>query len=589
MNETRSPMLSADVRNASPAHAYAALDAALQRRNLTIDDVVRFLDKTGDELQFHRELLRATLEHLSQGVSVVDNEFRLVSWNRRYIEIFEYPPGLITFGRPIAEVIRFNAERGLIGSHPEIDTDTVVERRIDHMRQGNSYTHERELPNGRVIEIRGKAMPGGGFVTSYSDITAYKQAQHDLETINETLEQRVAERTAELVRANQALSDANQALSEAKLTADRANQAKSRFLASASHDLVQPLNAARLFVSTIDRRRLPDTESRLISQVEDSLTSAESLLGALLDISRLDAVAQELRSEHFPLRNLMQPLSAEFAALARTRGLDFRVVPTDLYVNTDPRLLRRVLQNFLSNAIRYTRSGKVLLGCRRLPGHVRIEVWDTGPGIPEGKQQEIFEEFRRLENQGSNADRGLGLGLAIAERLARLMNHPLGLRSWPGQGSVFSITVPLGDARMVATPMPTGPRVSSDRVAGSLMLCIDNEPAVLAGMQSLLGNWGAEAIGFSDVDSALAFAKSHKRVPDLMLVDYHLDSDRNGIEAVVLLRKHWRRNVPGIIITADHTQAAQSAAESHGMHLLRKPLKPAALRALINRQLSEAS
>lgn len=557
-----------------------ALATALARPNVTVDDILRLLGESSSEFLFNRELLTATLEHLSQGVSVVDSDLKLVAWNRRYVELFEYPPSLIRHGQPIEKVFRYNAQRGLLDSGNS-EPDEAIARRIQHMREGNSYTHERELPNGTVIEIRGNPMPGGGFVTSYSDVTAYKFAQRELQRANETLETRVAERTAELTTANQALL-------EAKAAAERANQAKTRFLASASHDLVQPLNAARLFVASIDRRKLEDTEARLLSQVENSLSSAESLLSTLLDISRLDAAAHELKSEHFQLNRVMAPLAAEFAAFARARGLEFRYVQSRAVVHTDPRLLRRVLQNFLSNAVRYTRRGCVLMGCRRLGGAVRIEVWDTGPGIPPEKQLEIFEEFRRLDDdQQSNTDRGLGLGLAIADRLSRLMDHPLALRSWPGHGSVFSITVPFGDPAQVARSEPKVQRAVNDRVMGLRVLCLDNEPAVLEGMRALLSGWGADVAAFRDAASVAEDFRQTNRVPDLALIDYHLDDGRNGVDVLRQLQNLWGRKVPAIVISADHTLQAVSASDAQRFLFLPKPVKPAALRALMTRAMQQ--
>jgi signal transduction histidine kinase/PAS domain-containing protein len=548
------------------------MDSLLEQRALPIDELVNLLSAKTHQIEFNRTLLRATLEHLSQGVSVVDRNLRLIAWNQGYIDLFKYPAGFITLGRPIEDVIQYNAQRGLLG--PGAFTDKIT-RRIGYMQQGQAYQHERELPDGTVIEIRGNPMPDGGFVTSYLDVTAYKRAQHELEVINETLESRVTERTAEL-------TEANEALQEAKLEAERANQAKTRFLASASHDLVQPLNAARLFVSAIDRRGLNETTERLIGQVESSLTAAESLLGALLDITRLDAAAQELRSEHVELSRVLGPLAAEFSVLARARGLEFRVVPSHAIVHTDPRLLRRVLQNFLSNAVRYTRKGRVLIGCRRQRGALRIEVWDTGPGIPPDKQTEIFEEFRRLDSQ-DGVERGLGLGLAIAERLARLLDHPLGLRSCVGKGSAFSITVPLGDPKQVVAAQPTVIRRGADGISDARVLCLDNEPAVLGGMEALLSGWGCKVIAVRDEEAALRHYREHGQVPDLALVDYHLDEGIDGIDTLEKLKAVWGVNVPGIVITADHTQQAKQHAEQRGYALLPKPVKPAGLRALMGR------
>ncbi len=556
--------------------ARLVLASALRGRDLQFEDVIRLLDETSHEIQFNRELLRAALENLPQGVSVVDKDLRLVAWNRRYVELFDYPPGLILIGRPIEDVLRFNVDRGLIAPRAgEGDPQAQVSRRLAFMRDGHAYTHERALPNGRVIETRGQAMPGGGYVTSYSDVTVYTATQRQLREINETLETRVAERTA--------------AADEAKRAAERADQAKSRFLASASHDLVQPLNAARLFVASIDADSLPAEAALRVRQVGDSLTAAESLLGALLDISRLDAASQELSCEHVELARVLDPLAAEFAALAQSRGLDFRRVPSRAVVYTDPRLLRRVLQNFLSNAVRYTRSGRVLIGCRRAGTALRIEVWDTGPGIAPALQQAVFEEFRRLDTEAAGGERGLGLGLAIAERLARLLGHPLGLRSWPGRGSVFTITVPLGSRSAIAAPMRLAQRHRQDRLAGARVLVLDNEPAVLDGMRALLSGWGCEVFGARDLAEARADYGARRVIPDLALIDFHLDPDgadqTTGIDVMQQLRGLWKAEVAGIVITADHTAAARAAAAAEGYTLLPKPVRPAALRALMSRVL----
>jgi len=559
------------------ASARLILASTLRGRDMQPEDVVRLLDETSHVIQFNRELLRAALEHLPQGISVVDRELRLVAWNQRYIELLDYPEGLIVVGRPIEEVFRYNGSRGLLRSG-EGDTEEMIARRLAHMREGHAYTRERELPNGTVIETRGNPMPGGGFVTSYFEVTAYKRAQRELQQVNETLESRVAERTRELTALNAALA-------EASIAAQRANQAKTRFLAAASHDLVQPLNAARLFVSSVDRQGLRQPAEALIGQVENSLAAAESLLASLLDISRLDAGAQEAHLEHFEIRHVLEPLAAEFGALARTRGLQLRAVPSGAVVLSDPRMLRRVLQNFLSNAVRYTRSGRILLGCRWVEGSLRIEVWDTGLGIAEDKQREIFEEFHRLEPQDAGGERGLGLGLAIVERIAQRLGHPLSLRSRPGRGSVFSITVPLGQAARIAPAPPRESRRGSDRIAGATVFCVDNEPAVLAAMQALLGNWGCPVIAARDREAALLAARQ-QQAPELLLMDYHLDGAVNGIELAEELLRCWGSDVPVLVITADHTLQARVAAAERGFTLLPKPVKPAALRALMGSLLS---
>jgi len=392
------------------------------------------------------------------------------------------------------------------------------------------------------------------------------------------LESRVADRTREL-------TSLNEALVEAKADAERANFSKTRFLASASHDLAQPITAARLFMSSVERAALPTPAGALVEQAESALTTAETLLTGLLDISRLDAGAEEVRTMHFELATLLEPLAAEFQVLARSRGLILRRAPCHHVVYSDLRLLRRVLQNFLSNAVRYTSKGRVLIGARRDGAALRIEVWDTGPGIAPERHAEIFEEFRRIEVRDAIGERGLGLGLAIADRTARLLHHPLSLRSQPGFGSVFAITVPIG-SRAALSSAPVARAHGPDRVAGSTVVCLENDPAVLSGIESLLGEWGCNVIAVRDRQAAFDRLENGTAAPDLMLIDYHLDGEESGISVAQELRSRWSVDVPGIVITADHTQRAKQAAAMQGYQVLRKPIKPAALRALMNRMLA---
>jgi PAS domain S-box-containing protein len=556
--------------------ARLVLGTTLRGRDMQPEDVVRLLDETSHAIQFNRELLRAALENLSQGVSVVDANLCLVAWNQRYERLFGYPPGMVVVGRPIEDLIRYNATRGWVVS---ADVDAAVARRLEFMRAGKAHSHERELPNGTVLEILGNPMPGGGFVTSYSDVTAYKRAQRALQESNETLEYRVMQRTRELTALNAELA-------EAKIAAERANEAKTRFLAAASHDLVQPMTAARLFISSVDHGELGKGGAPLVCQAEAALVAAENLLGALLDISRLDAGAQEAHVEHFPLSQVVGPLAAEFTVIARDRGLELRTANCDHVVASDPQLLRRVLQNFLSNSMRYTQRGHVLLGCRRRGGVLRIEVWDSGRGIPEDKQREIFEEFRRLDDYDDDQERGLGLGLAIADRIAKMLKHPLSVRSWPGHGSVFAISVPIGDPGRVSLPRSAPVDLSEDRLVGRRVLCMENEPAVLAGIEALLSSWGCHTVAVRDRESAMSWVRKGGVAPDILLVDFHLDRGESGLELAEQIQELWGSRVPSIVITADHTQGAQTAANARGCRILRKPVKPAALRAVMNSMLA---
>jgi Na+/proline symporter/signal transduction histidine kinase len=552
----------------------AVVKAAIEGRDMQLEDVVRIADEASEVLQFNRALLQGAIENITQGISVVDQSLRLVAWNDRYLELFNYPEGLISVGRPIADIIRYNAERGLLGPG---EAEVHVARRLHWMRQGRAHTSERLFPNGRVIELIGNPMPGGGFVMSFTDITAFREAEHALKGANESLELRVAERTREL-------SQLNTALTEAKAHAEAANQSKTRFLAAVSHDLMQPMNAARLFSAALlhANENIPDEAQKLIQHLDSSLRSAEDLISDLLDISRLENGKFTPTIAPFPLNNLFDTLGAEFKALAQEQGLSFRVRGSQLRIASDAKLLRRVLQNFLTNAFRYAK-GPILLGVRRKEGHLSLEVWDRGPGIPEDKRQVIFEEFKRLDSHQTRAEKGLGLGLAIADGLCRVLGHTLQVRSWPGKGSVFSVTVPLARTQTLTHTAIVEPKRAS--LNGTQVLCIDNEDSILIGMNSLLSRWGCQVWTARNREECQTLLDDGIR-PHLALVDYHLDHGETGTELMAWLRTQLGEPVPGVLISADGRPELIAQVHAAGLEYLAKPVKPAALRALLSRHVS---
>jgi signal transduction histidine kinase/CheY-like chemotaxis protein len=483
--------------------------------------------------------------------------------------LYNYPDGLISVGRPIADNIRYNAERGLCGPG---EAEVHVARRLHWMRQGRAHTSERLFPNGRVIELIGNPMPGGGFVMSFTDITAFREAAQALTEANEGLEQRVAERTREL-------SQLNLALTEAKSTAESAYQSKTRFLAAVSHDLMQPLKAARLFSAALSHQHdgLPGEARQLVQHLDSSLRSAEDLITDLLDISRLENGKINPDRKPFALNDLFDTLGAEFTALAQEQGLKFRVRGSRLRVDSDIKLLRRVLQNFLTNAFRYAK-GPVLLGVRRRDGELCLEVWDRGPGIAEDKQQVIFEEFKRLDSHQTRAEKGLGLGLAIADGLCRVLGHTLRVRSWPGRGSVFSVSVPLASTQVVAPTVVVEP--NGHLPSGAQVLCVDNEDSILIGMDSLLTRWGCRVWTARNREECERWLTQGGR-PQLALVDFHLDDG----EVMAWLRTRMGEPVPGVVISADGRPETVAQVHAAGLDYLAKPVKPAALRALLSRHL----
>ena len=553
----------------------AVVKAAIEGREMQVEDVVRIVDEASEVLQFNRALLQGAIENITQGISVVDQSLRLVAWNHRYIELFNYPDGQVYVGRPVAELIRFNAERGLLGGG---NIEEHVSKRLYWMRQGTAHTSERLFPNGRVIELIGNPMPGGGFVMSFTDITEFREAERALKEANEGLEQRVAARTFEL-------SQLNQALTEAKGVAEAANQSKTRFLAAVSHDLMQPLNAARLFSAALSHQddALPADARELVRHLDSSLRSAEDLISDLLDISRLENGRITPDRHAFVLNNLFDTLGAEFKVLAAEHGVDFRLRGSRLRVDSDIKLLRRILQNFLTNAFRYAK-GRVLLGVRRQGQHLRLEVWDRGPGIPEDKRKVIFEEFKRLDSHQTRAEKGLGLGLAIADGLCRVLGHQLEVRSWPGKGSVFSVTIPLA---LHAEPpvLVSQPEQHGEALAGIQVLCIDNEDSILAGMHSLLSRWGCQVWTARNRLECEHLLSENVR-PQLALVDFHLDDGETGTELMAWLRTRLGEPLPGVVISADGRPELIAQVHAAGLDFLPKPVKPAALRALLSRHLA---
>ncbi|TDK28413.1 response regulator [Luteimonas aestuarii] len=539
------------------ASARLLLDAARRDAGPDLDTVAAIVGEASQDLRFNQRLLEAALENMSQGISVVDSELRLVAWNTRYAQLFDLTPDMLRVGMPVEQLVRRNLRQGLIGA---VDIEHESTKRLRHMRAGTPYLAERRFPNGTVVEIRGNPMPNGGFVATFTDVTAFRDAEVELKRSNETLEQRVAERTA--------------SLDQARREAERANDAKSRFLAAVGHDLLQPLHAAQLFTDGLSQQ-LDAPRRASLQQVRGALDSTTDLLMGLFDMSRLEAGGLVPQPRDFPLADVLEPLASEFGALAAERGLAFRHVATQAWVHGDPQLLRRVLQNFLANAVRYTSSGGVLLGVRREGGAMRIEVHDTGPGIEASQQSVIFEEFRRGEGVPGQ---GLGLGLAIADRIARLMQAPLALRSAMGRGTVFSLRLP-----RAAGPVRGEANAAKPGLKGLRVLLVDNDPAALAAMHTLLQGWGCMVDAVGDGEAALRAMTRHAAA--LWLFDYHLDAGDTGIALRGRLAERFGPR-PTLVLSADDSGEVRRAALDEGLSLLQKPVRPLALKSVLDRLLA---
>ncbi len=511
--------------------------------------------------------LSPSLEHLPQGVVIIDADLNLVAWNSRYVELFRYPAELMRVGHPIEDLLRHNARRGLLGSGP---VEGAIQRRLQHLRSGKPHLHESAKGDGTVLEIRGNPLPGGGFVTSYADITSYKNAARELRSLADTLEKRIAERTRDL--------DA------AKQEAERANRYKTRFVNAAVHDLLQPLNAARMYTSLLPGH-LHDAAGRQVAHsIDQALASQDAILTSLLDIARMESGQLEVHVRDFALNALLEVVQNNFGMQAESEGLTLRCLPTHYVVHSDEALLRRILQNFVSNAIRYTRKGRIVVGCRRVGQQLRIEVHDQGPGIPESLQQEVFEEFRRLD-EGHADDRGTGLGLAIVERLGRLLGHEIGLRSQLGKGSVFWVTVPLGDAAALAPP-PVPSHVQQPDTGplhGACAWYVEDDPSTRAATCALLQRWGCQLPFAGGAPEALAEA-APGNAPQLVLLDVHLGAFY-GPDVYTQLCERWGSAPPVILLTAERDATLRRQAAERGWGFLAKPVRPPALRALMSQTL----
>ncbi|MCC5977655.1 MAG: hybrid sensor histidine kinase/response regulator [Salinarimonas sp.] len=553
------------------ASARLALSLVLKRRNVSTQDALKLLDDASAAIQYNRDLLQHALDHARQGITVLDSDLHLLCWNQAFVDLYELPPEFVRVGISLGEIVRFNAARGAYGPGT---MDEQIAARIDSFIHETEPVRLRLYPNERVIEIRTNPLPDGGFVTTYTDVTEAVAAEEARARVAEELERRVRERTEELTRLNEALT-------HAKAEAESANVSKTQFLAAASHDILQPLNAARLYATALVERDRKEGAAELAENVNASLDAVEEILTALLDISRLDSGALKPEIEVFRLDTFLQQLMREFEPSANAKGLRLRVVTPAISVRSDRKLLRRLVQNLISNAIKYTPSGRILVGARRHAEAVALQVHDTGLGIPASKQRLIFREFKRLD-QGAQIAQGLGLGLSIVERIARVLEHPLNLVSHPGRGSCFSVTLPRA-ASIPLGAVPEAPvRTASAGLDGLRVLAIDNEPAILAGMRELLGGWGCEVFGAHGLAEAQALLRGGEFAPDVVIADYHLDQG-DGIEAILALRWHLGADLPAVLLTADRSPRVREDAAAKGIQLLNKPLKPAALRALLTR------
>ena len=564
------------------------MKAASTSERMPLEDVVSIVDEANEMFRFNRELLQSGVENIEQGISVVDADMRLVAWNQRYIQLLDYPEGFVQAGLPIETLLNFNISRGIIAGGA--NNDQMIAKRIAHMKNGDSHHFERKMPNGMVLEIRGQSMPAGGFVSTFSDITAHIEAEKALQKANENLEKRVESRTQELQKA--------------KAEAEAAYSSKSRFLAAASHDLMQPFNALSLFTSMLKNKVQGEELTALAEHIDDSLNVVEALLSDLVEISRLDSSSEKIDKSHFALDDLLSPLNNEFTALATQAGIRFSYQLSQCVVHSDKRMLRRVIQNFLSNAVHYcndkqgekaTIANRIVLGIRRTKAIIRVEVWDNGPGIALAQQKAIFREFERLEQNREIP--GLGLGLAISERIANLLGLNISVKSQLGKGTCFSIEIPRVSESEAATvnantskklnktleaKTPASPEKPFSNI---VVLLIDNDELMLTALTSQLIDWGCKVLTAHDQASCQQTLVNGDIKPHIVIADYHLDYGNNGVELVRTLQQVQRWHVPTIICSADPSESVREHTSDAEFLFIRKPVKSLALKRMMRQLL----
>lgn len=530
-----------------------------------VTDMVRLEREERDKLLgTQAELTRATLDHLSQGIAIFDSALNLVGSNQRLREMFSPPQRLLRTGTNFQSIVDFFLAKKFFVERPELESlGKWVHRRENRTPMAISLT----TSDDRYFDVFCQETPEQGFVISFTDVTVERTATRALHAVNETLEQRVHERTSEL--------------REARDVAERANASKSRFVAAVSHDLLQPLNAAKLFIASLKGVEQPPPAQELTERIGNAFESVETILGALLDITKLDSGVLSTEISSFPVEKLLRPIRDEFSHVAQAKNLTLRVRACDAVIRSDQTYLLRIVQNLVTNAIRYTHSGGVLVAVRpRGGGSVCLEVWDTGMGIPAKHHAEIFQEFRRLNDSGKT-DPGVGLGLAIVERACNLLDHELSFSSVEGRGSVFRVVVPRAPSGPANAAATQDAEVMPDpKLTPNICLLIEDDDAAREGMSRLLETWGVNTIEAENGEAASNLLAEIDIVPDALIVDHHLHGQAKGLDVIRSIRGSYG-NIPAVLVTADREDALRQHAADVGVILLQKPLEPRRLRSVL--------
>ncbi|MEI4469981.1 PAS-domain containing protein [Frigidibacter sp. MR17.24] len=531
-----------------------------------VTDIIRMeRHERGKLLDDQARIVRATLDHISQGVCIFDGQLQLVGWNQRLAHLLAIPLNRLRVGAGFDMLLDRARTEFVFGAGADAD---ALEHWVHRDTARPPLDFEIRRGTEMIVAVSAQEMPDRGFVMSFTDITREREAILAMARANETLEARVMARTLDL--------------EDALANAERANAARSRFVAAASHDLLQPLSAAKLFVASVADDVDSPRGRATLEKAQNALISVEGILGALLDISKLESGRAAVEVVPVRLGPMLAQLRDEFTPLAAKKGIALDVLPCSAIVASDATYLRRILQNLIGNAVRYTTAGRVLVGPRRTAGGVRIEVHDTGPGIPEHEQEAIFREFHRL-NARASASEGMGLGLAIVERACALLGHPLDLRSAPGRGTCFSLGLGLSTRRLAETSEPGLPALPPEDEAGPgdrIALLVENDAELQRAMALVLEKWGVAVLNVSSGEEALELLEEIGIVPDVMLVDQQLGEGLSGLETVRLLQARYGPR-PVRIVTANRSSEVAGACAAAGVEILYKPIETEALESFV--------
>jgi PAS domain S-box-containing protein len=556
---------------------------------LTYTDITERI-RQAEVLAERERWIRTITDQVPAMIAYLDRELRYVFTNRVYEEWYGWPHDLL-LGSSLSDL---HSAEHCARLMPYLKRVLAGERISFELPEQNAGGEHRVLLRAYVPHRDNDGSVIGFFVL-IRDITEQRRTSEALHHAYQNLEQRVRERTVELTRVNAQLREeieerlaAECQLREAKTEAEAANLSKTKFLAAVSHDLLQPLNAARLFVGALVEQEMSAANLELIQQVGHSLKDVETLLGTLVDISKLDAGVVTPEIAPFAIRDLLDGLAREYRQVAASEGLEFHYVASSALVSSDASLLARVMRNLLSNAVRYTPSGRLLLGCRRRREGLEIQVLDTGCGIAEEERELIFQEFRRLPAAVHARDRGLGLGLSIVDKISRMLRQPVRVRSQVGRGTLFGITLPYAERLQAGEPRAAVSCGAGRELAGRRLWVVDNDPAICLAMRHLLERWGCRVV-VAESEERLAERVSLARDDtDALIVDYHLDHERSGVVLAERINAQRETPLPVLVITADHSRELRQRVRELGFQLLNKPVKPLRLRTTLQQLLADA-